>query len=76
MNDVISLPRDIRQKLKMKLCSLLLGTVVANYNTYTIPIDSDLEFTWSSSDNFMEYISMEGDKEFVKYQVWLQKIKY
>jgi len=52
----------------MKLCSLLLGTVVANYNTYTIPIDSDLEFTWSSSDNFMEYIAMEGDKEHVKYQ--------
>lgn len=51
----------------MKLSSLLLGTCLANYNPYTIPLE-DSHMEWVDPDNFLNFLEHEGSKEFVQYQ--------
>jgi len=52
----------------MKLYTLLLGSALANYDTYVIPIDNSAAIEWRDPDNLLEFLEKEGNKEFVKYQ--------
>ena len=50
---------------KMKLYTLLLGSALANYDTYVIPIDNSAAIEWRDPDNLLEFLEKERYKKFI-----------
>ena len=46
----------------MKLYTLLLGSALANYDTYVIPIDDSKALEWRDPDNLLEFLEKETIK--------------